>query len=275
MHAFRNRSSFLFSFTSFMVFGVLSAGTLAVAAPNIKTESIQYKQGDQVLEGYLAYDASRKGKLPGVLVVHEWMGLDDYAKSRARELAAQGYVAFAADIYGKGVVVKDLKQAAELAGKYKSDRPLLRERIRAAYDVLAKDQHVNPDQIAAIGFCFGGTTVLELARSGAPVKGVVSFHGGLDSPTPQDAKNIKAKILVLHGAIDPFVKPAEVAGFQKEMDDAKVDYQLISYANAVHKFSNPEAGSNVASGAAYNPVVEKRSFAAMGQFFQELFGPRK
>ncbi|MBX3018219.1 MAG: dienelactone hydrolase family protein [Bdellovibrionaceae bacterium] len=248
----------------------LTLFTSATAFAKLHTKTIEYKEGDTVLEGVLYHDDKFKGARPAVIVVHEWMGLDNYAKSRAQELAAQGYIALAADIYGKGVKVTDLKQAGELAGKYKSDRALLRKRAQAAFDTLLAQKNVNKDQMLAIGFCFGGTTVLELARAGAPVAGVVSFHGGLDSPTPADAKSIKAKVLVLHGAIDPFVKPAEIAGFYKEMDDAKVDYQFISYAGAVHKFSNPEAGDNVASGAAYNKLADQRSQKAMRAFFDEI-----
>lgn len=252
--------------------GVLALTLLtgASALAKLQTKTIEYKEGDTVLEGVLYHDDKFKGPRPAVVVVHEWMGLDDYAKTRAKELAAEGYVALAADIYGKGVKVADLKQAGELSGKFKADRPLLRRRVRAAFDTLLAQKNVNKDQMLAIGFCFGGTTVLELARSGAPVAGVVSFHGGLDSPAPADAKNVKGKVLVLHGAIDPYVKPAEVAAFQKEMDDAKVDYQFVAYANAVHKFSNPEAGSDVASGAAYDKLADQRSQKAMRSFFDEI-----
>lgn len=240
------------------------------ASAKVQSQSIQYKDGETTLEGVLYFDDKAKGARPGVVVVHEWMGLDDYAKSRARQLAEQGYIALAADIYGQGVKVSDMKQAAEISGRFKGDRPLLRRRVRAAYDTLVGQKNVDKDKMLAIGFCFGGTTVLELARSGAPVAGVVSFHGGLDTPTPADAKNIKGKVLVLHGAIDPFVKPAEVDAFQKEMNDAKVDYQFIAYGGAVHKFSNPEAGDNVASGAAYDKMADQRSQKAMKTFFDEI-----
>jgi dienelactone hydrolase len=236
----------------------------------VKTEVVEYKQGSTVLEGYLAYDDSVKVAKPGVVIVHEWMGLNDYAKRRARELAAMGYVALAADIYGKGERAKDMKEAGELATKYKTDRKLLRERVRAAYDFLAKNPKVNKQKMLAMGYCFGGTAVLELARAAAPLAGVVSFHGGLSTPNPADAKNIKTKILALHGALDPYVSAEEVAGFQKEMNDAKVDYQFVVYANSVHGFTNPENGHDNSKGAAYNEIADRRSFAAMKSFFEEV-----
>ena len=166
-------------------------------APLFSYDKVEYKQGDTVCEGLLVYDDLFQGKRPGIIVAHQWKGLTDYEKMRAELLALRGYVALCADVYGKGVRADNPKDAAALAGKYKSDRPLLRARINAALDFLRKQERVDSQQIAAIGYCFGGTTVLELARSGADVKGVVSFHGGLSTPTPADAKNIKAKVLAL------------------------------------------------------------------------------
>jgi len=186
-------------------------------------------------------------------------------------LAQLGYVAFCADIYGKGVRPKDPQEAGPLAGKYKSDRQLLRARVNAGLEALRQQPLVDPKRIAAIGYCFGGTTVLELARSGADIAGVVSFHGGLDSPTPADGKNIKCKILVCHGADDPFEKPADLAAFQSELRDAKVDWQLIEYGGAVHAFTQPMAGNDNSKGAAYNEKADKRSWEAMKQFFAEIF----
>src|SRR4051812_21657430 len=172
------------------------------ADAKVRGQLVEYKQGDTVFEGYLAFDDAAKGKRPGILVVHAWMGLDENAKKRADMLAGLGYVAFAADIYGKGVRPKDRDEAGKLAGKYKADRALLRTRVNAGFAELVKHPKVDTTKTAAIGYCFGGTTVIELARSGAAVNGVVSFHGGLDSPSPADGKNIKAKVLALHGAAD-------------------------------------------------------------------------
>jgi dienelactone hydrolase len=206
-----------------------------------------------------------------VLVVHQWKGLGDYEKKRAEMLARLGYNVLAVDIYGKGIRPQTAQAAGAEAGKYKGDRALLRARVRAALKVLSEQELTDPKRIAAIGYCFGGTTVLELARSGADVTGVVSFHGGLSSPTPGDARNIKAKVLALHGADDPNVPPKEVAAFEEEMRQGGVDWQLIAYGGAVHSFSDWNAGSDNSKGAAYNERADRRSWEAMKQFFAELF----
>ena len=250
---------------------LIIAALAATAHAKVHTQLVEYKMGADVLEGYLAYDDAVKGKRPGVLVVHAWMGLDDNARHRAEMLAQLGYVAFAADIYGKGVRPTSRDEAGKLAGKYKSDRALLRGRVNAGLAQLFLDPRVDTKRVAAIGYCFGGTTVLELARSGAQVAGVVTFHGGLDSPAPADAKNIKGKVLVLHGAADPFEKPADFAAFQKELADAKVDWQLVEYGGAVHCFTDHTAGSDASSGCAYDASADARSWAAMRAFFDEIF----
>jgi dienelactone hydrolase len=237
----------------------------------VRTKVIEYKQGDTVLEGYVAWDDAITGKRPGVLVVHEWTGLGPYVKKRAEMLAKLGYVAFAADIYGKGVRPSNPADAAKVAAIYKEDRPLMRTRARAGLDVLKDQKLADQNRLAAIGYCFGGTTVLELARDGAGLRGVASFHGGLATPRPDDARNIKARILAMHGADDPYVKADEVAAFQQEMRAAKVDWQFIAYGNAVHSFTNPDAGNDNSKGAAYNEKADKRSWQAMKQFFAEIF----
>lgn len=246
---------------------VLSASAHAA----IQTRTVEYKQGDTVLEGYLAYDDAIEGKRPGVLVVHAWMGLSEYEQSRARQLAALGYVAFAADIYGKGVRPQNPQEAGQQAGKFRADRALLRARAVAGLQVLAAQPNVEADKIAAIGYCFGGGTALELARSGAKVAGTVSFHGNLDTPNPDDAKNIIGKVLVLHGAEDPHVSDEQLLNFQQEMRDAKVNYQINAYGGAVHAFSDPGAGDDPGKGAAYNAQADKRSWQAMKDFFAEIF----
>ena len=237
----------------------------------IKTETIEYKEGDTTLEGVLIYDDSIMNKRPGILIAHQWKGLTDYEKKRGEMLAKLGYVAFAADIYGKGIRPKDVQEAGQFSAKYKNDRPLLRRRVNAAFEQLKKSQFVDAQKTAAIGYCFGGTTVLELARSGADIDGVVSFHGALATPTPDDAKNIKGKVLALHGADDPFVPPAEVQGFEEEMRKAKVDWQLVAYGNSVHSFTDWNAGNDNSKGAAYNEKADKRSWEDMKDFFNELF----
>jgi dienelactone hydrolase len=236
----------------------------------IQTKTVEYKQGDTTLEGFLAWDDSVSGKRPGVLVVHQWLGLTDYEKSRAKQLAALGYVAFCADIYGKDSRPKNVSEAGATAGKYKNDRTLLRARVNAGLDELRKNEFVDSKNIAAIGYCFGGTTVLELARNGADLNGVVSFHGGLDSPTPADGKNIKCKVLVLAGADDPFQKPDDLTAFESEMRDSKVDWQIVFYGGAVHAFTQPDPGF-VNAGAKYNEKADKRSWEAMKNFFAEIF----
>ena len=243
----------------------------ALVQAAIETRSVEYRQGNTRLVGYLAFPKDVTGPLPGILVVHEWMGLNDYAKHRADQLAELGYIAFAADIYGDGKIAANREEAGKLAGSYKNDRPLLRARVAAGLATLKAQPGVTGDKIAAIGYCFGGTAVLELARSGADIAGVVSFHGGLDTPTSQDAKNIRAKVLALHGADDPYVPADQVAAFENEMRQAGVDWQLIVYGGAVHGFTNPANGTDNSKGAAYNALADARSWVAMQQFFNELF----
>ena len=250
---------------------LLSGLVPALSQAAIETRTVEYQQGDTRLVGYLAYPKEAKGPLPGVLVIHEWMGLNDYAKRRVDQLAELGYVAFAADIYGDGKIAADAKEAGALAGQYKKDRVLLRARTAAGLATLKAQPGVAQDKIAAIGYCFGGTAVLELARSGADLAGVVSFHGGLDTTTPQDAKNIRAKVLALHGADDPYVPADQVAAFEQEMRTAGVDWQLIAYGGAVHGFTNPANGADNRKGVAYNAPADARSWAAMRQFFTEMF----
>lgn len=235
------------------------------------TRAIEYQQGDTTLEGWLAYDDAVTGKRPGVLIIHQWKGLTDYEKKRAEMLAGLGYVAFAADIYGKGIRPQTPQEAGTQAGKYRNNRALLRQRAVAGLDVLRKQEQVDPKRIAAIGYCFGGTSVIELARSGADIAGVVSFHGGLDSPAPADGKNIKCRVLALHGADDPFESAADLAAFEAEMRSANVDWQLVKYGGAVHAFTDWNAGNDNSKGAAYNERADRRSWEEMKQFFAEIF----
>lgn len=237
----------------------------------LKTQLVEYRDGDQVLEGYLAYDAAKVGKRPAVLIVHDWKGVGPNVQQRAQQLARLGYLAFAADIYGKGVRPDSPAAASAQAGKYKQDRALFRSRLQAGYRAMLASPQADAGRTAAIGYCFGGTGVLELARAGADVRGVVSFHGGLDSPTPADGKNIRGKVLILHGAEDPFVKPADIDALLAELRSADVDWQMITYSGAVHSFTHPEAGNDASTGVAYNASADRRSWGAMRQFLDELF----
>ncbi|MDG0818008.1 dienelactone hydrolase family protein [Bdellovibrio svalbardensis] len=236
----------------------------------VKSETVEYKDGKAELEGFMAYDDSAKTPRPAVLIVHQWMGITDHEKDHARILAAQGYVAFALDVYGKGFRPTNVNEAGTLSGKYKEDRKLLRSREMAAYNLVKKDKRVDPKHIVVIGYCFGGLGALELGRFGAALAGIASFHGALSNPNPLDAKNIKSPVLVMHGALDPYVKKDEVDAFVKEMNDAKVDYEFISYSNAVHAFTQKMAGNNPSAGVAYNERADRRSWATFMEFLKEV-----
>lgn len=251
---------------------LLTAGVSMGSAGDISARAIEYRDGDAVLEGWLAVPDGLTGKVPSVLIVHDWKGVQEYPKSRAEQLAKLGYPAFVVDIYGQGVRPNDPKECAELAGKYKSDRATFRRRLLAGLEEFRKQPNVDPERIAAIGYCFGGTGVLELARAGADVRGVVSFHGGLDSPNPADGRNIRARVLILHGADDPFVPEAGISALTAELNGAGVDWQMVSYGGAVHSFSNPGAGNDKSTGNAYDAKTDRRSWEHMMAFFRELFG---
>lgn len=242
-----------------------------IAWAEIETKSVEYHHEDARLLGYLAYPKDADASRPGVLLVPEWWGLNEYVKRRTEQLAELGYVAFAADIYGDGQTTTDPDQASTLTKRFRSDRSLLRSRVAAGLETLKAQDLTDKARLAAIGYCFGGGAVLELARSGADIAGVVSFHGNLDTPHPEDAKNIQAQILVLHGGNDPFVPWEQVKDFIDEMHQAEVMWQMNIYGGAVHSFTNPAAGDDPTKGTAYHPVADRRSWADMQQFFDELF----
>jgi dienelactone hydrolase len=230
---------------------------------------IEYTSAGVVCEGVHVVDAAKSGARASVLVVHQWTGITNHEKDRAHRLADLGYNVFVADIYGKGVRPQP-PAAGQEAGKYKKDRKLLRTRLNDALDVLKKMPETDAGKLGAIGFCFGGTSVVELARSGAPMKGVVSFHGGLDSPTPADGRNIKGEVLACHGADDPFVPAADLKAFEAELTGAGVKYQLIKYPGAVHAFTQKAAGNDNSKGAAYNEAADKASWITMTEFFARV-----
>jgi len=243
----------------------------ATAHAEIAQKTVDYKQGDTSLEGTLLHDDALAGRRPGVLVVHQWMGPTEHELNVARNLAALGFVAFVADIYGKGVRPANPAEAGAQATRFRADRALLRARVAAALAALKAQPETDPERVAAIGYCFGGGAVLELARSGADLAGVVSFHGNLDTPNPADAKQIRAPLLVLHGAADPHVAPAAVAEFNREMVAANVPYTFVAYPDAVHAFTQKEAGDDPTKGVAYNADADAASWAEMRRFFERIF----
>jgi dienelactone hydrolase len=247
-------------------------GTLLTSSVmgTLKTEPVDYTANGDSMEGYVAYDDAIKPK-GAILVVPDWMGLGQFAKDKADKLAKEGYVAFAVDVYGKGVRPKDNKEAAQLATKYKDDRKLLRSHMQAAYDKLTSMNEVDPKKVLVMGYCFGGTAALELARAGAPLVGTAVFHGGLASPTPDDAKNIKGPVLVMQGADDPVVPPKEVEAFKEEMKNGNVNLTFIAYPGAVHAYTNPLAGNDNSKGVAYNANADKKSWKEFEKFLKKVF----
>lgn len=258
--------------TIVFLFALLFAPMAAVA--DVVTERVEYSVGGVIMEGYIAYDGDRDAVRPGVLVAHAWMGQDDYARGQARQLAGLGYVAMALDMYGKGVRATSREQAAQLSGALKQDRALMRERALAALGVLRRHRLVDAERLGVIGYCFGGTVALELARSGAEVDATVSFHGGLTTPDSTDARNIVGSVLVLHGAADPYAPISEVAAISRELEAAGVDYQIVLYGGAVHAFTEPAAGDDPSTGAAYDPRADEGSWKAMKRFFKDHWGER-
>lgn len=236
-----------------------------------------YTIADAAYEGYVARPKALKREelAPAVLVVHDWTGNGEFSQGKADYLAGYGYIAFAVDMYGKGIRAATPEEAPKLAGVLYQNPPLFRERILAALAELRKMPNVDPDRIGAIGFCFGGTTVLELARSGADVKGVVSFHGGLKPLDGAKTDAIKAKVLILHGVRDPFVPPDHVAACMADLNTANAWYQLVGYPEAVHSFTNPKAGDDPSRGSAYNAAAEKGALGTMLQFFRVVLAPPK
>jgi dienelactone hydrolase len=233
-----------------------------------------YRHGDVELEGHLAAEAGAAAPRPAVMVFHEWKGLNEYARRRAAMLAELGYVGFAADMYGRGVAAADAGEAGRLMNPFVADRALCRARAKAAFDVVRKLPHVDPTRVAAIGYCFGGLAALELARGGADLKAVVTFHANLSSPRPSVAKKIKAMVLVCHGAADPHVPPTQVNSFLRAMRKTEVDWQFIEYARTAHSFT--VEGTNMPeNGLQYSPVADARSWQHMKEWLAEAFGDRR
>jgi dienelactone hydrolase len=253
---------------------IIMLSCLLSACATLQTKEIDYLSNGQVLKGYLAYDKKIKGKRPGVLVVHEWWGHNEYARKRARMLADLGYTAFALDMYGDGKQATHPNEAGKFAEEVSKNTDKAEKRFLAALDLLSSHETVNPDQIAAIGYCFGGGVVLHMARTGVDLDGVVSFHGSLTTDTPANPGTVKAGILVLHGADDPLITPEQVEQFKQEMEMAGIDYKFVAYPGVKHSFTNPEAdsyGEKFNLPLKYDLEADNQSWEEMQKFFKLLF----
>lgn len=249
---------------------LVTLGLTSVVAAEIVTREIEYTHGDVTLKGFFAYDDAIDGPRPGVAVVHEWWGRNAYVEQRARELAELGYAALAIDMYGNARTTDDPSEAGRLASQFRGDgNELGRQRALAGIETLKAQPEVDGERIAIMGYCFGGTVSLEVARSGADIDAAISFHGGLATAKPAQAGQVKASILVLHGAADPMVPADEVAALQKELDDAGADWTFVAYSGAVHSFTNPEADGRNMNGVAYHEKANKRSWETMKAFLTE------
>jgi dienelactone hydrolase len=254
---------------------VLGMAGVSFAAPKIVGKSVGYTSQGEIFRGYLAYDENLKGKRPGVLVVHEWWGLNDYARKRAQMLAELGYTALAVDMYGDGKTAMHPDDAGKFSSELMKNFDVAKARFLTAMDFLKQQPTVDPARLAAIGYCFGGGVVLNMARQGADLKGVASFHGSLNAVKPAEPGMVKAKVLVLHGAEDKFIKPEQIEAFKKEMSEAKVDYTFISYPGAVHSFTSPDAdalGKKFNMPIAYNADADKKSWDELKMFLKKIFG---
>ncbi len=243
-------------------------------ANNLNEKYIEYEADGIKMKGYLVYSAKIKNKRPGILVVHEWWGLNEYVKKRARMLAELGYTAFALDMYGADKRAKHPKTAKKFSMEVISNIPSAKKRFLKALEILTTHKTVDKNNIAAIGYCFGGGVVLNMARMGVNLKGVVSFHGSLVAVKKAQSGMVKAKILVLNGAADPLIKPEQIQAFKKEMENAAVDYTFINYEGAKHAFTNPDAtetGKKFKIPVAYNEKADKQSWKKMNSFLQEIF----
>ena len=252
---------------------LLLAGS-ALAKPNVEGKTVEYSANGMVMKGYLAYDKNIRGKRPGVLVVHEWWGLNDYMRKRARMLADLGYAALAVDMYGDGKQAKHPDDAGKFSSELMKNFGTAKDRFIAAMEFLKKQPVIDSEKIAAIGYCFGGGVVLNLARQGLDLRGVASFHGSLSAVDPAGPGSVKAKILVLHGADDKFITGEQIETFKNEMKNAGADFRFIAYPGAVHSFTNPEAdeyGKKFNIPVAYNREADKKSWAELKKFLRQIF----
>lgn len=253
----------------------LVAANAALARAEVKTKTITYAYDGVTLKGHLAWDDAVRGKRPGILVVHEWWGLNDYARKRAEMLAGLGYVAFACDMYGEGKTTEHPKEAGQMATAVRKNVKVWQGRAQAGLKVLKDQEQVDPAKLAAIGYCFGGSTALQLAYTGADLAAVVTFHAALPVADAEQAKAIKAKLLICHGALDKFIPEKTILGFRAALEGAKVDYTMVYFGGAVHSFTVKGVDKKGVPGLAYNAAADRRSWAAMQFLFREVFGPRK
>lgn len=242
------------------------------ASAALMTESVDYQAGGTSFKGYIAYDDSHAGKLPAVIVVHEWWGHNQHARNQADRLAKLGYIGFAIDMYGEGKVAAHPKDAGEMAAAVRSNPKEAHARFMAAYDFIKKHPKVDSEHVAAIGYCFGGNIVLEMARRGVDLDAVTSFHGALTNLEPGATLNVKAKVLVCHGGDDAFVPQKDIDNFKKEMDAAKADYQFLVLEGAKHSFTNPDADKVGMEGLAYSADADAKSWEAMSALLKRVFG---
>ena len=264
----KNQKSLFVAMLSSLMLSSLLVTNAAFAS--IISKTVEYTANGETMESVVFYDDKKKAPMPAIIIVPDWMGVGDFAKNKAKILAKEGYVAYVADVYGKGVRPKNNAEAGKLAGKYMEDRALLRTHIKAGYDNLLEMKEVDPHKVVAMGYCFGGTTVLELARMGTPLVGTATFHGVLSNPNPEDAKNIKGPVLVMHGGEDPHVTEGQVKAFKDEMKKANVDLTFLVYPDAVHAFTNPDAGHDKSTGSAYNAPADKKSWEAFQGFLKKV-----
>jgi len=254
-----------------LIAAVLTAACVLPLQAKVITKTVPYEHNGKKMQGYLAYDDAKSGPRPGVLVVHEWWGLNDYIRDRARQIAEMGYVAFAPDMYGEGRTTRDAKEAGTWSGDVRKSGELV-PRAKAGLDVLRTQPQVDAKRLGAMGFCFGGSTVLALAYSGADLKGTVLFHGSLFPP--EQGAQIKSPIVILHGEKDTFIKPETITQVKDALDAVKVDWYMVTYANAVHAFTNPDADSFKLPNIAYNEKAARRSWDEMQSFFRTQFGEK-
>ena len=247
---------------------------MAVSKAAVIGKTVEYSADSVTLKGYIAYDDKVTDKRPGILVVHEWWGLNDYARKRADMLASLGYVALAVGMYGNGKTVNHPDDAGKFSSEVMKNMPAMKARFMAALDLLRKNEHVDPSRIGAIGYCFGGGVVLNMARAGVDLDGVVSFHGNLTTQSPAEKGNVKARLLVCNGAADKFTPAETIKNFKAEMKGADVNLKFINYPGAMHSFTNPaatELGKKFNLPLAYNEKADKESWAAMKEFFRKVF----